>query len=71
MFTRTNGSSVNRRASFKLVLALVAVHLLAAVGLAQIIGNVPKNFILDGAIDEWDKNAPSFGRHEAGLHRPI
>jgi hypothetical protein len=54
------------------LVAVASFHLLAAaLGLAQIIGNVPKNFILDGSIGEWDHKAPSFGRYESWGHNPI
>jgi hypothetical protein len=41
---------------------LVAAHLLVGTISAQIIGNAPRNFVLDGSIQEWDQHAPSFVR---------
>jgi hypothetical protein len=58
--------------AFLKLVAAASFHLFAtALGLAQIIGNVPKNFILDGAIGEWDQQAPSFGCNESSVSNPI
>src|SRR5258708_39622061 len=58
--------------AFLKLVAAASFHLFAAaLGLAQIIRDVPKNFVLDGAIGEWDQQAPSFGRSESSVSNPI
>jgi len=64
---RVNGSA----ALLRFVVAVAALHAMAKSTFAQIIENAPRNFVLDGAVNEWPKDGASFTRSGSARNNPI